>query len=79
MSLLDRIKNTLDLLKDSKVQQIKDTRVRVKAVKSVPAIGIEAGNTYFMSPSDASTAHVIGWGEVLDRVPGLNAPLGGAQ
>ena len=73
MSLLDRVKNVLT---DKEIPtQPRDYRVLVKAIRSIRSSGIEAGKTYLMSPSDAHYAHVSGWGEVLDRVPGFNAPL----
>ena len=73
MSLLDQVKNVLT---NKEIQtQPRDCRVRVKAIHSIPSNGIEAGKTYLMSPSDAHYAHVSGWGEVVDRVPGFNAPL----
>lgn len=57
------------------MNQSRDTRIRVKATKSILAIGIEAGKVYLMSPADAYNSHMIGWGEILDQVPGFNAPL----
>jgi hypothetical protein len=78
MSLVRKIKNALTSEDDTPFwppnpdAKKSNPHVRVRAIRSVSDHGIEAGKEYLAMADAAEMLRVVGWAEILDRIPGGN-------
>jgi hypothetical protein len=69
MNLLTRLKSAMTKQEPPKPV---DYRLRIKALKNVPAFGLVQGQTYLMDRGSALIASGQGWASILDSVPGAS-------